>query len=175
MSRAWKFMVVGGVVVFVFAETVDPGDKWLKNIAAFVTVVGLPLTLSQAWQTVTGWLAGPPRGLAGAPPPQTGLVDRPVKLAEVVEALRRRQSGIAGIMTVELYGAGGFGKTALAQMACADPRVKKRFRGRVYWVEVGQDAQGPAAVAAKVIHKLSGKEEAFPDLATAGHKQRGRG
>jgi ABC-type molybdenum transport system ATPase subunit/photorepair protein PhrA len=46
-------------------------------------------------------------------------------------ALAGGWAGTVGI-TTSLYGAGGFGKTTLAQMVCAD----RRFRGRVHWVAV---------------------------------------
>ena len=57
------------------------------------------------------------------------VVGRPAKLAAVVRALVGGRTGTVGI-TTGLYGAGGFGKTTLAQMVCADPRVRRRFGGR---------------------------------------------
>ena len=59
------------------------------------------------------------------------------------------RAGTVGI-TTGLYGAGGFGKTTLARMVCADRRVRRRFGGGVYLVTVGRDVRGAAAVAAKV-------------------------
>ena len=53
-------------------------------------------------------------------------------------------------ITTGLHGAGGFGKTTLAQMVCADRRIRKRFPGGVFSVTVGRDTRGAAAVAAKV-------------------------
>ena len=164
-------MVLVGLCVLVLLIAGDQGDKWLKVLVALATMVSLVVANVQAWQMVVGWFAGPP-GLPAALDPPVGLVDRPEKLAEVVEALCKRRSRTAGITTVELYGAGGFGKTTLAQVACANRRVEKWFRKRVYWVDVGQDVREPAAVAAKVIYKLSGKEEAFPDLASASQRLR---
>ena len=43
---------------------------------------------------------------------------RPAELAAVVSALVDADNGVVGI-TTQLYGAGGFGKTVLARMACA--------------------------------------------------------
>src|SRR5262249_53152549 len=37
-------------------------------------------------------------------------------------------------------GAGGFGKTTVAKIVCADQRVLRRYRGRIYWVTLGRDA-----------------------------------
>jgi hypothetical protein len=77
------------------------------------------------------------------------LVERPAELGAVVKALVRGRTGTVGI-TTGLYGAGGFGKTTLARAACADRRVRKRFKGRAFLVPVGRDLRGPAAISAKV-------------------------
>ena len=98
------------------------------------------------------------------------VVGRPAQLGEVVQALTSGGTGTVGI-TTGLYGAGGFGKTMLARMVCADRRVRRRFGGRVYMVTVGRDVQGTAAVAAKVndVIKLVAAEDAtFTDPQLAG-------
>ena len=98
------------------------------------------------------------------------VVDRPAELAAVVTALVGGQAGTVGI-TTGLYGAGGFGKTTLAQMVCADRRVRRRFGGRVYLVTVGRDVRGAAAVAAKVndvIKLVTGEDATFTDPQLAG-------
>ncbi len=75
-------------------------------------------------------------------------------------------------ITTGLYGAGGFGKTTLAKMACADDRVKERFGRFVYpVVTVGRDLRGPEAVAAKVndvIKLVVGENSTFTDPQLAG-------
>jgi len=104
-----------------------------------------------------------------APEIQSWWVGRPAELVAVVDAL------VGGVGTVKittgLYGAGGFGKTTLASMACADQRVRERFGGLVYWVMVGRDVRGPAAVAAKVndvIKLVTGASATFTDPRMAG-------
>ena len=88
----------------------------------------------------------------------------------------RRQGGGRGRtvgITTGLYGAGGFGKTTLAQMVCADRRVRRRFGGRVYLVTVGRDVRGAAAVAAKVndvIKLVAGEDATFTDPQLAGRR-----
>jgi hypothetical protein len=72
-----------------------------------------------------------------------------------------------------LQGAGGFGKTTLAVMACADRRVRRRFAGRVLLVTVGRDVRGRAAIAAKVndvIKLVGGGDAAFTDPDLAGRR-----
>ncbi|NUR72545.1 MAG: hypothetical protein HOU81_17145 [Hamadaea sp.] len=53
-------------------------------------------------------------------------------------------------LTTGVHGAGGFGKTTLARMVCADPRIRTRFAGNVTWVTLGRDVVGNADLAAKV-------------------------
>lgn len=90
----------------------------------------------------------------------------------MVSALARRRAGLVGI-TTGLYGAGGFGKTTLARMACADPRVRRRFGGRVFFVTIGRDVRGSAAIAAKVnelIELLTSEDVSFTDPELAGQR-----
>ena len=96
-------------------------------------------------------------------------VARPTELTAVVQAL----VGGDPAMTVGLYGAGGFGKTTLALLVCADRQVRQYFEGGVYLVTVGRDLRGAAAVAAKVndVIKLVTSEDAtFTDPQIAGQR-----
>ena len=65
-------------------------------------------------------------------PPESAVpewvVDRPAEAAQVVAALLRGGGASVGI-TTGLHGAGGFGKTTLALIVCADRRVRRRFGG----------------------------------------------
>src|SRR3984957_4648828 len=172
--------VMRGVVPWLVAAVGAAGCAFL---VAVMVVQGL---------AVAGLWAGPLAALAGfvaavaavwavrpparqtAPPPAVRVpewvVGRPGELAAVVAALAGGGGGAVGI-TTGLYGAGGFGKTTLAQMACADRRVRRRFGGRVYLVTVGRDVRGPAAVAAKVndvIKLISGEDATSTDPQLAG-------
>ena len=101
---------------------------------------------------VSGALSGPLFFWAGKPPgradallPQVpavaGWVGR-AELAQVVSALTAAGSGAVAV-TTGLVGTGGFGKTTLAAKACQDRRVRRRFRGGIVWVTIGQDTDGP--------------------------------
>ena len=93
------------------------------------------------------------------------VVGRPAELSAIVRALVDEGAGMVGI-TTGLYGAGGFGKTTLARMVCADRRVQRRFGGRVYLITVGRDVRGAASVAAKVndvIRFIANEDAAFAD------------
>lgn len=115
-----------------------------------------------------------PAAAAGDPPPPEPqpvadwVVDRG-QGDDVVAAVCG--SGRAVGITTSLSGAGGFGKTTLAGVVCANPQVRRRFRGRVYTVTIGRDVRGRAAIAAKVAEAtrfITGNTEEFDDPALAG-------
>jgi hypothetical protein len=155
----------------------------------FLIVVLVRKGLAQAglWAAPLGALAGivaaaaavwvlMPRASKMPLPPELEVPDwvvgRPAELAAVVKALVGGRAGTVGI-TTGLYGAGGFGKTTLATMVCADRRVRRRFRGRVYLVTVGRDVRGPAKVADRVndvIRLVTGEAATFTDPQLAGRR-----
>ncbi len=90
-------------------------------------------------------------------------------------AALQSSAGTVGITTA-VHGAGGFGKTTVAKMVRADRRVRRRFRGRVYWVTLGRDV-GKQALAG-LVNGLIGQVEpgravTFTDA--AGRRAAGRG
>lgn len=97
------------------------------------------------------------------------IVARPAELEKLVSSLLVRGTG--GVTTVAL-GAGGFGKSTLAQMVCTDRRIVRRFGGRVYWVTLGRDVRTGAAIAMKVNNLLARIDQsrpvAFTDAQQAG-------
>jgi hypothetical protein len=144
-------------VVLVRGGPVGAGP-WVGVVSALATVPG---AAAAVWALV-------PRS-SSLPPPELRLddwiVERPAELAAVMRALAGGLTGTVGI-TTGLHGAGGFGKTTLARMVCADRRVRRRFGGRVYLVTVGRDVRGPAAIAARVndvIRLVIGEDAAFTD------------
>jgi hypothetical protein len=108
---------------------------WTACATVAVAVAGL-----LAWR-VQGWYD---RGLAELVPavqrPEPWVVDRPEEVSQIVVALRRKGATVG--VTTAVQGAGGFGKTTIAQMARCDRRLLRAFRGRVYWVTVGRDTVG---------------------------------
>ncbi len=72
------------------------------------------------------------------------------ELDRLIEALG---AGAAGEAPIALVGAEGFGKTALAQAACWDPRVRSAFPDGVLWASLGEglDSAGRLARLREVI------------------------
>jgi len=116
---------------------------WIGALAGLAAVVG-------AGAAVWPLIAARPKEL---PPPDQRVpdwvIERPTEMARAIAALTSARAGTVGITTA-LQGAGGFGKTTLAKMVCADRRVRRHFGGRVHWVTVGRDLRAAAAAAAKV-------------------------
>jgi hypothetical protein len=166
------FAAVLGAVACVFVIAVLIG-RGLEQASLWAGVLGLPVGLvtagAVAWATVT------PQPNALAPPEQVvpeWVVDRPTELSEIVARLLEGRGGTVGISTA-LQGAGGFGKTTLARVVCADNRVRRRFGRYVYWVTVGRDVGGGAALAAKVndvIKLVAGEDATFTDPELAGDR-----
>jgi WD40 repeat protein len=61
---------------------------------------------------------------------------------QVLEALCSKEGAQAGRsvgITTALRGAGGFGKTALAQKLCFDPKVREAYPDGILWATMGED------------------------------------
>ncbi|MEV3865459.1 NB-ARC domain-containing protein [Streptomyces cinnamoneus] len=124
---------------------------------------------------VAAWLQlRSPAGMDDPPPPPPPavpewFVDRDQTRTTVAAVCR---GGRAVGITTSLSGAGGFGKTTLANAVCIQKRVRRRFRSRIYFFTIGRDVRGRAAVAAKVAEAtrfITGDTIEFddPDLAGA--------
>ncbi|MEU6126494.1 NB-ARC domain-containing protein [Streptomyces sp. NPDC047123] len=134
---------------------------------ATLTLVGAVLSLVLQRLAQVDAAGDPPPPPAGAVP--DWVVDRG-EASEVIAAVCGRRRRTVGITTA-LEGAGGFGKTTLADMACASPRVRRLFRGRVFVVTVGREVRSRAAIAAKVAEAtrfITGDTAVFDDPVLAG-------
>ncbi len=156
----------GFLIAVLVGEGLQQASLWAAIVAALAGVVAAGAAV---------WVSMPQLSKVPLPPElevPKWVVDRPDELAAVVNALVGGKAGTVGI-TTGLYGAGGFGKTTLAQMVCGDRRVRQRFGGRVYAVTVGRDVRGAAAIAAKVndlIKLVSGENVTFTDPQLAGRR-----
>nr|WP_221380391.1 NB-ARC domain-containing protein [Actinoplanes polyasparticus] len=94
--------------------------------------------------------------------PRPGLQDR------VVAAFRRGEVPAVAVTTA-VRGTGGFGKTTLAEMICADEQVQAAFPGGVVWVRVGGLFEGrvPARIV-ELTRELVGDHRLTTDERDAG-------
>ena len=161
-----------GVAVSVFVGLFLAGQG-LSNAALWASVLSLPTGIVAAGAAL--WPLAIGRSRIQVPPElevPDWVVGRPEEAGQAVTALLGRGGRTVGI-TTGLYGAGGFGKTTLARIVCADPRIRRWFRGGVYLVTVGRDIRGAAAMASKindVIKLISGEEATFADPEIAGNR-----
>ena len=113
-----------GLAAFVFLivvmarQGIDRAGAWAGPLAALAGLVAAVAAVSGP----IGWASKAPVAPELAVP--DWVVGRPSELEAVVQALADGRGGTVGI-TTGLYGAGGFGKTTLAQMVCADRRVRR--------------------------------------------------
>ncbi|MEZ0095554.1 NB-ARC domain-containing protein [Streptacidiphilus sp. EB129] len=140
---------------------------WLS--VAALTALGLIVLAAQSWRDRRGarMSQSPPL------PPRRRVPDWVVQRAETsaaVEALCSK-SGSAVAITTALQGTGGFGKTTLANLVCDSRRVRKHFHNRIYFISLGRDVRGRAAIAAKVAEAtrfITGDTTTFDDPELAG-------
>jgi WD40 repeat protein len=79
----------------------------------------------------------PPAAPLMAPAPPDDFVPRPHEFNQLLAHLCSSDSGPVAI-TAALAGAGGFGKTTLAQALCHDARVRAAFPDGILWVTLGE-------------------------------------
>lgn len=94
-----------------------------------------------------------------------------VEVAQAVAAVVRAGSGRTVGITTGVYGAGGFGKTTVAQLVCNEREVRRRFGEHVYLVTVGRATRSRSQIAAKVAEATmltTGMTEQFADPQAAG-------
>ena len=104
---------------------------WTAGSTAAVAVAGLLV-----WWGQRRYDVGLRELVPAVQRPEEWVVDRPTEVGRIVAAVSG--GGTAGV-TIAIHGAAGFGKTTIARMVQADPRVLRRFGRRVYWVTVGRD------------------------------------
>jgi WD40 repeat protein len=113
-----------------------------------------------------------------AQPPDEGFVHRG-EYDAILEALCPKggpvQSGTSVGITTALRGAGGFGKTALAQKLCQDERVRETYPDGILWTTMGEDvdANGRLSRIRDLIRWWTREEApAFETVAAAGARLR---
>ncbi|MFE6782071.1 NB-ARC domain-containing protein [Streptomyces sp. NPDC057680] len=170
--------VAVGVLASLAANAATSDERWPGPLdwirthswqsVGYLAAAAFVLAFAASWATVRGAIADPP------PPPATRVPEWVVDRLEgnrAVAAVRAKADRRTVAITTSLEGAGGFGKTTMAGVVCAHPKVRRHFRRRVFTITVGRDVRGRAAIAAKVAEAtrfITGDTTAFDDPALAG-------
>ena len=94
-----------------------------------------------------------------APDPPRGFVERHEQTALVKARLLDSRACI-----VALKGAGGFGKTALANRLCRDPDVRTAYRDGILHVELGESPDNLATRIADLVEVLTGERSGLQTI-----------
>mgnify|MGYP002712995940 CR=1 FL=1 len=102
----------------------------------------------------------PPPRMALKPP--NDFVQRPQEYDQLIEYLLTKDKQTVAI-TATLQGAGGFGKTTLAQAICHDERILDAFPDGILWATIGDDRTKVILGLQKLYQALTGEEAQFVD------------
>ena len=112
-----------------------------------------------------------PRRPFMAPAMPDGFVARPEEFAKLKAALLDPDTKEAVAITAALRGAGGFGKTVLAQALAHDDDIQDAFHDGVLWVTLGEK---PSLIEklADLLKTLTGEPQGFTEISAAANKLR---
>ena len=144
-------LLIGAVVgprADVSGTQIGPGASgWQRAVVLAVGLIAIVwAVLATRGPVGTLWTGG---GFLGVPPRlPTRLVERPDLSAAITRAMQVGHGPLA------LVGIGGAGKSTLAARACADRRVRRRFREGITWLEAAGPGQDPVALLADLGRRL---------------------
>ena len=102
-----------------------------------------------------------------APNLEADFIPRDTEYKKLVEGLLNNQSDTTVAITTALRGAGGFGKTTLAQAMCYDPKITEKFSDGILWVTLGENPKNLIGHVQDLIFRLNGKRPEFEGLDAA--------
>jgi WD40 repeat protein len=126
----------------------------------------------EQWERLIQTLSGPSRQNRVpfmAPDPPKNFVERPGELA-ALKAQLLDDKGDAVATTVALRGAGGFGKSALANYLCHDPDIQEAYVDGILHVEIGEQPNDLLARVADLILSLTGERSGLQTVGAASAK-----
>jgi TIR domain/NB-ARC domain/APAF-1 helical domain len=131
------------------------------------------ITEIERWTQLVRVLEGPGEvrrapWMPGDNPPD-GFVPRPAEYEALKEAVLTTPTGKPVALTTALVGAGGYGKTVLANVLCRDDDIWFEFTDGILRVEVGKERADVTGLLIDLIEKLEpeGKRPGFQDIVTA--------
>ena len=104
--------------------------------------------------------ASSPPMMALAPPDD--FVQRPQEYDQLINYLLTSDEPTVAI-TATLKGAGGFGKTTIAQAICHDERIHEAFPDGILWTTIGDEGANVLLGLRKLYRALTGQEAQFVD------------
>jgi WD40 repeat protein len=104
-----------------------------------------------------------------APEMPEGFVPRVAEYESVKAKLLDARGDAVGI-TAALRGAGGYGKTALANALCHDADIQEAFFDGVLRVELGERPNDILGIISDLIKMITGRAEGFNTIGAAGSK-----
>ncbi|MCG8358784.1 MAG: TIR domain-containing protein [Kiloniellales bacterium] len=125
-----------------FVDTGNP-EQWTR----FVRTLESPCTV--------------PRVPVMAEAPPEDFVEREAPLGALTEALLDAEREAPVAITAALRGAGGYGKTTLAQALCQREDIQDAFHDGILWVTLGEQPGELTGRVQDLIHALSGERPGF--------------
>ncbi|MEM7534622.1 MAG: NB-ARC domain-containing protein, partial [Chloroflexota bacterium] len=94
--------------------------------------------------------------------PPDDYVQRPHEYNQLINYLLIGEERTVAI-TATLKGAGGFGKTTLAQAICHDQGIRDAFPDGILWATIGEEGNNVTLGLRKLYHAVTGREAQFVD------------
>ncbi len=139
-------------LVEIFAKELNP-----EKARAWTSQAGEELSQTELQQIFPDDVIQPPLFSPPPPPPLPhDFVRRPSKIKALIDHLLSQKGGESVAITTALRGAGGYGKTTLAQAICHNKRVQAAFPDGILWVTLGEKADIISSVA-MLFHELTGQ------------------
>jgi hypothetical protein len=107
------------------------------------------------------------RGVNMAERPPEDFVARPAEFNQLLALLLESQGNTPVAITAALRGAGGFGKTTLAQALCWAARVTKQFSDAILWITLGENPGDFTGKVLDLVEKGTGERPGFTELRPA--------
>ncbi len=104
------------------------------------------------------------QGLCMAKAPPEDFVARPQEFKALKSHILHGQRNRLTAITAALRGAGGYGKTTLAQALCYDPEIQEAFPGGILWVTLGEQPTHLLGQIEDLLYFLSGERSGFASL-----------
>src|SRR5215472_16443620 len=103
-------------------------------------------------------------GLCMAKAPPDDFVARPQEFKALKRHILHGQLDRLTAITAALRGAGGYGKTTLAQALCYDPEIQEAFPGGILWVTLGEYPKNLIGQIEDLLYFLNGERLGFASL-----------